>query len=206
MKQDRQSTLNRAMQLFWAKGFHATSMRHLQEAVDMRPGSLYALFGSKEGIFREVLRHYTERGQKQLEACVRGVGSPLKGLEAFFRKILLEQRHSAPSDQCLLAKTVLELDESHGELLEEARSHLRAMEERFAVLLAQSQSAGELPGESDPRILARYLQIQLMGLRTWARLNDDDAMIAFLVDELFERLRSGQILATFQIPSHLQGN
>ncbi|MGU0800458.1 helix-turn-helix domain-containing protein, partial [Pseudomonas aeruginosa] len=46
-RHDRQQALDRAVDLFWERGYHATSMKHIEQALDMRPGSLYATFGSK---------------------------------------------------------------------------------------------------------------------------------------------------------------
>ena len=54
-KFDRQQVIDKATHLYWEKGFHATSMRHLQEVIDMRPGSIYAAFGSKEELFKHCL-------------------------------------------------------------------------------------------------------------------------------------------------------
>ncbi|MFA0500949.1 TetR/AcrR family transcriptional regulator, partial [Vibrio sp. 10N.222.46.A1] len=51
-KFDRQDVVDKATNLYWEKGFHATSMRNLQDVIDMRPGSIYAAFGSKEGLFK----------------------------------------------------------------------------------------------------------------------------------------------------------
>ena len=49
VKFEREQVVYAASQLFWEKGFHATSTRDLQDAINMRPGSIYAAFGSKEG-------------------------------------------------------------------------------------------------------------------------------------------------------------
>ena len=48
----------RAMRLFWERGYHATSTRDLTEAMGINPYSLYAEFGSKEGLYEHVLEHY----------------------------------------------------------------------------------------------------------------------------------------------------
>ena len=48
---NRHDALERALQLFWQKGFHATSLKDIEQALDMRPGSIYAAFGNKEGLF-----------------------------------------------------------------------------------------------------------------------------------------------------------
>ncbi|MEP3563102.1 MAG: helix-turn-helix domain-containing protein, partial [Marinobacter sp.] len=55
VKFERENVVRVASELFWKKGFHATSTRDLQDAVNMRPGSIYSAFGSKEGLYSESL-------------------------------------------------------------------------------------------------------------------------------------------------------
>ena len=64
---ERDKVIRVASQLFWQKGFYATSTRDLQEAVNMRPGSIYAAFGSKEGLYSESLKDYTVQMKSQIE-------------------------------------------------------------------------------------------------------------------------------------------
>ena len=53
---DREKVLDKALELFWAKGYHGTSLKDLEVALDMRPGSIYAAFGSKEALFTAVVQ------------------------------------------------------------------------------------------------------------------------------------------------------
>jgi len=55
----RETALNNALKLFWRKGYHATSMKDIEEEMDMRPGSIYAAFGNKEALFKETLEEYS---------------------------------------------------------------------------------------------------------------------------------------------------
>ncbi|MBC7184501.1 MAG: helix-turn-helix transcriptional regulator, partial [Marinobacter sp.] len=52
---DRKTALGKAVGLFWEKGYHGSSMKQIEQALDMRPGSIYATFGSKDGLFSEAL-------------------------------------------------------------------------------------------------------------------------------------------------------
>ena len=60
---DRDAVLKAAMELFWARGYHTTSLKDLERALDMRPGSIYAAFGSKEALFRAALDRYATAGR-----------------------------------------------------------------------------------------------------------------------------------------------
>lgn len=203
MKRERSEIVDQAMRLFWARGFHGTSMRDLQQVLDLRPGSIYAAFGSKEGLFREVLRYYTQGGQTLLRRLRGETGSPLTAIERYFQTVVLELRHRAPNPQCLLVKSLLELsDDEEGELVVEVRNHLKVMQGCFAELLREALANGEIPRELDPDRTAHYLQVQLMGLRSYARLSEDEAVIGAVMQDLFARLRRGDLPTVAQPVCH----
>lgn len=183
-KYDRQDAVNKATQLFWEKGFHATSMRNLQEYIDMRPGSIYATFGSKEGLFKESLQCYTEASLKRLAIFSEQTNSPLEVLKSFVQSVVLNDSGKKPNEICMLVKTISELTEENTELLSESKRLLKVMEDAFAALLIKSQEQGELDTSKDPQRLARFIQMQLIGLRAYTRANSD-AEVDELIDEAF---------------------
>ena len=98
---NRQDSLERALQLFWRKGFHATSLKDLEKALDMRPGSIYAAFGSKDALFQESLERYARMALRELQRTLSGYDSPLLGLAAYLRQLgkLSEQELSCRACQ-----------------------------------------------------------------------------------------------------------
>ena len=189
MKYDRQLAIDHATNLFWEKGFHATSMRNLQEVLDMRPGSIYASFGSKDGLFKETLRHYGETSQKLLTEIRNKTASPLEAIEKFFHAAVARSS-SAPSDMCMLVKSVSELTEENADLLAEAKRLLKVVENGFAEILSEAKAIGELDASKDPERLARWLQMQLMGLRAYARANQANVNVEELVEDVLSSLRN----------------
>ena len=183
---DRQDVVDRATNLYWEKGFHATSMRNLQDVIDMRPGSIYATFGSKEGLFKETLARYTELGILNLNRFRSETESPIKALENFVKRAVVESKQSAPNGMCMLAKTVAELTDEHSELLAEAKKSLKIMEGEFAKLIAESQELGEISKEREPTQLARHVQVQIAGLRTYAKTCDDIDLLNSMVEDVFK--------------------
>jgi AcrR family transcriptional regulator len=65
---DRDAALDAALRLFWAKGYHATSLKDLEAALTMKPGSIYAAFQSKEALFLAALERYFLRNRAGLAA------------------------------------------------------------------------------------------------------------------------------------------
>lgn len=184
-KKNRQDIVDKATNLYWEKGFHGTSMRNLQDVIDMRPGSIYAAFGSKEGLFKEALQHYTQQGFEHLIALKAQTGSPLQGLKAFVEAAVITSQTEAPSGMCMLAKTISELTEENAELLAEAKLLLTKMEGVFTNTIIEAQTAGEVPPQKQAKQLARHLQVQIMGLRTYARVSHDEKTVSDMLDAVF---------------------
>lgn len=185
-KYDRRDVIQKATNLFWEKGFHATSMRNLQETIDMRPGSIYASFGSKEGLFKETLQHYANESLALLKQFEDAHESPLEALREFLSSVVISQAQ-APSNMCMLVKTISELTDDNPELLAEAQQLLGKVEVAFAKLFVQAQANGEVDSSKDPKRLASLLQIQVMGLRAYARANEGtEADIKTLTDDVFD--------------------
>ncbi len=152
----------------------------------MRPGSIYATFGSKEGLFKETLQYYTQSGVARLSEYTDTFSSPLDALRHFIRGIV-QGCDTAPSEMCMLVKTVSELTEDNMELLKEAKRLLGVMESAFAAVLLKAQEQGELDRNKDVRRMARFLQMQLIGLRVYARSNNDEK-VDELVDDILNCL------------------
>ena len=187
-KHNRQDVIQKATDLFWEKGFHATSMRNLQEAIDMRPGSIYASFGSKEGLFKETLQYYANESLARLKSFEDAHESPLDALREFLTSVVISQTQK-PSNMCMLVKTISELTADNAGLLAEAQQLLAKVEAGFAELFAKAQANGELDSSKDPGRLASLLQMQVMGLRAYARANEgSEADIKTLTDDAFTSL------------------
>lgn len=185
-KFDREQVIDKATNLYWQKGFHGTSMRHLQEVIDMRPGSIYAAFGSKEGLFKETLAHYTQQGLMTLEECCNTEQTILAGLKAFVKELIIVQAEQAPSSMCMLAKTIGELTNDNSELLEEAKNSLKTIESAFQTQLEKAQQLGEIDLDKDCALMARHLQIQIAGLRTYSKAYDGQLPLAQMIDQIFD--------------------
>ncbi|MBD3610778.1 MAG: helix-turn-helix transcriptional regulator, partial [Gammaproteobacteria bacterium] len=64
------TVLQKAMDTFWEHGYSATSMSNLVEVTGLKPGSIYAAFGSKEGLFLSAIDKYGQRSVKRLQALI----------------------------------------------------------------------------------------------------------------------------------------
>ena len=184
---DRESALSRAISLFWERGYHGSSMKQIEEALDMRPGSIYATFGSKDGLYLEALTRYAEAGGSELAEHMADYDSIVDGLQDYLRRIAqscTNKKGVTPSRACLIVKTLLESSNTHAGLSEQAQAILGAIEQSFEELLEQAKERGELMEGTEPGRLARLLQSQIMGLRSIAERNLSDEELLGLGEDM----------------------
>src|SRR5215467_9445236 len=84
---DRGQVLDRAMALFWSRGYEATSIRDLVKATGINRGSIYGTFGDKKGLFLAVLDHYGEKVGQPLMAELSDP-HPRRAIERMFDSII----------------------------------------------------------------------------------------------------------------------
>ena len=167
---DREAALARATRLFWEKGYEATSISDLTEALGIGPTSLYAAFGSKEALYTEALRHYGETYDALVWSRFRAAATAREAIEAF----LLDSAASFTGCMadiprgCMVTLSSVG-SEGHaalGELIHAAREVGR---ERLENRLRQAVAAGELPASTDVTALARFYQTVQSGMSVLAR-------------------------------------
>ena len=79
---DRDALIERARDLFWKRGWAGTSLKDLEAELQMKPGSFYAAFGSKEALFSLALEKYATDGRERLKTLAQENG-PIKALQRF---------------------------------------------------------------------------------------------------------------------------
>ena len=189
MKYDREQAIENATEVFWQLGFQGSKMRDLQTRMDMRPGSIYAGFGSKEGLFKQVLDHYVKQFQKKMAQYVEAADSPIDGLLQFFVGELITDKEMKQAPMCLLVKTLTELEESQPELANYAQDGMKTVASEFATYLTQAQQQGLLDPTDDPSRLAKWLQMQMMGLRLYAKNHPSEQEIREMIEDIFAHLK-----------------
>jgi TetR/AcrR family transcriptional regulator, transcriptional repressor for nem operon len=166
-----EEALDAAVQLFWRRGYEATSMRDLLDGMGIGRGSFYDTFGDKHALFLASLDRFEEVRTAWIDEALEGSG--LGGIEEVFRRTIEGMVRFEPRRGCLLANTAVELAPHDPEVAARISRHVRRTEEAFAGALVRARAAGEIPAEGDPKVLARFLVSNLHGLRVLARAGSD---------------------------------
>lgn len=187
---DRNAALDAALVVFWRQGFHATSMKDLEAALEMHPGSIYAAFTSKEQLFCRVLERYAERMADDRDAAVSAAPSVLAGLANYVRSVHPITRSDVPARACLLAKTALETGWGPGAVNDALLALLERTETSLREVFHAAAAAGELRPGADPVRLAQRLHVSLMGLGVYAQRPDRTADTEALAEDIAREIEA----------------
>lgn len=156
--------LDKAMHVFWHKGYEATSMEDLLEAMDLNRGSLYATFGDKRELFLKAMDRYCTEGGVGTRLSILSQSGPAIPLIRTFIGSMLDFALSDPLRRgCLIANTAIELAPHQKDIGKKVSGRLSHLEDAFSKLLARAKQEGDLGKEKDPRVLARVLVTMMQG-------------------------------------------
>ncbi|MFU1477756.1 TetR/AcrR family transcriptional regulator [Roseovarius sp. C7] len=181
---DRDTALDTALDLFWQKGYHATSLKDLEAALAMKPGSIYAAFTSKESLYLAALEQYFTRNHSAIETALACGTSPLRALADHLRTTARNATEAAPSQACMLVKTILNATAEDTAIAEAARLYLSRMGALFSKAFRHALDLGELPPETDIARLARRYQANITALRIEAEGGTDPQALAELAEDM----------------------
>jgi TetR/AcrR family transcriptional repressor of nem operon len=167
---DPNEALEKAMNLFWAKGYAATGIAELQKVMGIGRKSLYDTFGNKRQLFIKALHHYSGTVVDRVFGDLRRAGSPLGNVRRLIRSI--EKYHNVPeSNGCLLGVSMAQCRaDDDVEMAEVLCRHMKRIEEALYKTFKRAQDAGELEESTNIRDLARLYTGILQGLALVGRV------------------------------------
>lgn len=164
---DPDTALDRALQVFWTKGYEGASLSDLTRAMRINRPSLYAAFGDKESLFRKALDRYMDRETPYWQDAIN---APTLG--EFVQRLLYGAadamcRAGTPGG-CLLVQGALacsaEAEPVRRELIDRRHEGELAIRER----LKRAKKEGDLPERADPAALGQYLTTIMQGMAVQA--------------------------------------
>lgn len=164
---DMDEALDRALQVFWQKGYEGASLTDLTEAMGISRPSLYAAFGDKEALFRKALDRYEEgpssfvrEALKEPTACAV-VERLLQGAV---------KMHTDPHTPlgCLMVHGALAAGKGTETIRQELNSRRAADEAGLRKRLVRAKAEGDLPHDANPADLARYVVTIIRGMAVQA--------------------------------------
>lgn len=184
---NRDEALDKAMQVFWSRGYAATSMQDLVDSMGVNRGSLYATFGDKHELFLSALRMFDERIRGRLLAKFAADHRPREAMRQLFLFFQKEATLPGGNRGCLLTNTALELaahDPDAAKIVAEAQTQI---EDFFKTQIEAGRAAGEIAAGPPAVVMARGLLASLIGLMVLIRSRPDPDLLKSVVEEALSR-------------------
>ncbi len=172
---DPQEALQKAMGLFWAKGYHDTSIRDLVERTGVNYYGLYGEFESKHGLFLAALDLYRDTITTELLRALRGPGPVREVIAKAFDQLLDMMKTGDGNVGCLMCNTAIELAPYDADSAAKVRAHRAQLQQAFHRLLTEGKAAGELDETADADALAAFLATTAYSLGLLLRSGASDA-------------------------------
>ncbi|MEO0480412.1 MAG: TetR/AcrR family transcriptional regulator [Planctomycetota bacterium] len=171
---DIDESVERATEVFWSKGYAATGVAELCEAMGVGKKSLYDTFGSKRDLYLRALDRYADETAAALEELAETAKDPLRALRSVLRS-KGEEFGCADSRGCFLGVALAQVPSDDPELAHLLGEHVARMEKAFEGLIRQAVRKGSLASSTPVTNLSRLIVSVLQGLGVRGRTRDNQA-------------------------------
>ena len=163
---DVDQALDRATEVFWARGYEATSVQDLVDALGVNRASLYATFGDKEQLFGAVLERYWQQVNGAVFHALAPPASGAGAVRAWFTALIAAATQPGGPRGCLMINTLAGSNTAPSALYDKVIAGVRASTDRLQEALARDPA---IAARENVRTLARFLAAEGHGLAVLAR-------------------------------------
>jgi TetR/AcrR family transcriptional repressor of nem operon len=170
---DQNEALHKAMEVFWSRGYEATSIQDLVKQMGINRQSLYDTFGDKHALYLQALDRYREVEGRRMFELLERPGSVKKAVRQLFAGVVDKALCDRERRGCFMGNAMSELAGRCKETAARTCSNVAAMEGALYRALLRGKKEGELKGVRDPRAVARFLYSSFQGLILMAKGTQD---------------------------------
>ncbi len=166
---DLDEATDKAIAVFWKKGYEGTSMADLIDSMGINKGSLYNAFGSKRALFDRALLRYDQQNRGVMLAELAAFEDPVAAVTELFDRMIDAGCADPQNLGCFVINTAQDLPNQTPEVVEIVRASLAEVEHFFSAMLHRAQADGQVSGKLDVPTTAQSLLTLFVGLRLLSR-------------------------------------
>ncbi len=178
---DRDEALEKALHVFWTRGYEGASMTELTEALGINRPSIYAAFGNKEELFRKALEKYL-KGPIAYAAEAMQQPTARQSIEMFLTKSATALTSPDTPRGCMMVQGALSCGPGAKLIQQELISHRKNHEEIIRKRLEQAKTQSELPQNLDSAAMAKYISAVHQGMSVQATSGASEEELLAIVE------------------------
>jgi TetR/AcrR family transcriptional repressor of nem operon len=181
--------IDRAIEVFWTKGYVASSADELLKAMQIGQGSFYSTFkGGKRELFEKSLIQFSNKAVERFNANLNQSSDSIEFLKLFFL-VLANSSKEKKLKGCYLGNAIVELTNTDVNLKKLAAKLLTRLEESFKNIIDQAQKDGRIKNKTSSKIIAKHLINLWNGINITRRLYPDEENIKAIIELNLEVLK-----------------
>ena len=153
------------MELFWRRGYAATSLDDLLGTMSLSKSSFYAEFKSKDALYRACLKEYQQMIVDHLDQVRKRSSSIREFLDAIFQEAIDDATSGDPKG-CLIVNSAVEFGQHKTQFTEDVWCALEAVQKAFESTIRLAVRNGQFSTTSSPKLLAKTITTFISGLRS----------------------------------------
>jgi len=179
---DEDELLEKATNLFWRKGYNATSAQDLVDELKINRSSLYNTYSDKKTLFQKALKKYQEQQTQAMIDMLSKADDPEEAIKQVFDGLVRESNEDTMAKGCFMVNTAVEIagqDEEIGALV---HANNKSVEDALAAIIEKGQKKGQFSTKNTARAYARFLFGSINALRVIARSGADKSALKDVAD------------------------
>jgi TetR/AcrR family transcriptional repressor of nem operon len=177
---DPDTALARAVEVFWRKGYEATSMQDLVDEMGVHKRSMYDTYGDKRSLFLRAMARYADLEEEAAREMVRRADSPVKALRQLLESSIYVKSGQPPG--CLMVNCATEVAPHDAEVASRVRAHFQFSERLLAEVIAAGQADGSIDASMDAVDAARHIFNAWLSVRIQVRTGIGRPALARVID------------------------
>jgi len=170
---DEIEVLNKAVNLFWCKGFNGTSAQDLVDALGISRSSLYDTFGDKRNLFIKSLQCYRQNMSGKMIDAIDKSENVEETIKNIFKMATTEAIEDKLSKGCFMVNSMIELAPHDKEVAEIVVQNMQDVEDALYRAVKKGQDVGVFSTNQTARSLARFLFNNISGIRVASKAGSE---------------------------------
>jgi AcrR family transcriptional regulator len=166
---DKEQALNKAMYVFWEKGYEGTTMVDLVESIGMQAPSIYAAFGNKDAIFKEVVQRYLPIVFNGQLSALNSSPNIDEAVERSLKECVSLFTGTDNPHTCLIMTAAINAAPEHAEHIEALKSLRKEYSMAWIKRFEKAKADEQLLAEADSSALAEYFTTLIQGMALKAK-------------------------------------
>ena len=174
---DEDELLEKATNLFWRKGYNATSAQDLVDELKINRSSLYNTYTDKKTLFQKALKKYQDQQTAAMINMLSRADDPEKAIKKVFDDLVKESKEDTVARGCFMVNTAVEIAGHDPEIGSLVRANNQSVEDALTVTIEKGQKMGQFSTQNSARAYARFLFGNINALRVIVRSGADKSAL-----------------------------